>query len=191
MRTRTDVFLEKLHSYLKSFFDEKCTEFGIESVKNYQIGFVNEPLSSTTEYPASLMVVTSKNGVDTYSCLFDCTVAIAVTSDDVNELGRVGLIWSDILEDAIRSDYSLGGACLDVEDGFNVMTSYADDLMIIAVEFNAEIDLGGYVYEECTATEDSGKSMQTMWLSDAESHDVGMSEKSQEPVSDNGIRKEE
>ena len=62
-----------------------------------------------------------------------------------NEIEDI-VLWQDILEDAIRSDWTLGGTCLQVLDGAEIRPGCTNDVYTAGIRFRCEVDLGGYVY---------------------------------------------
>ena len=192
MRNRANIFLDKVQEFLKASFAERAALCGIPNIKQWQTGYA-VPLSAESEYPACLLYVAKRVGVDAYTADFVCDLGIAIAGDEPAEMERQGLLWQDILEDTFRDDYHLGGACLDIEDGWSIDNSFANGLYVVACSFTAEIDLGGYVYEdeEPVTTETCSENLQEMRLCDTGHNGNDLSEMSQGSFPSDGERENE
>lgn len=146
MRIRTKKFLDSLEAYLKGFFQKKAQEENLEGIRLWHQGY-GCAFSAESEYPAALLIVSRVTRSDPYFADFQVTVGIAITDDDIARLNEIGYKWFDILEDAFSADWSLGGACLDSRD-LSVENDCIGNMFLIQALFTAEIDIGGYVYEE-------------------------------------------
>lgn len=146
MRNSTDSFITAVQLYLKQAFSERAEKSGIADIKTWDRGW-NAVLSSLSDYPACLTFVDSKKLRDCYTTSYSLVIGIAVTGDDSDELERLGNIWADILEDAVRSDWHLGGACLDSSTGAEISFGVTEGIFCIWMRLNCDVDIGGYVYE--------------------------------------------
>ena len=147
MRNRTDVFLDKVQQYLKASFTERAKELGIKDIVVWDRGF-NAVIDSMTSYPACLTFIENKNLSDITVTEYTLMIAIGVTADDTESLERLGNSWCDILEDSIRSDWHLGGACLDMDMKIDIKLGAGKGLYVIYTELRCSVDIGGFVYGE-------------------------------------------
>ena len=147
MRNRETVFIAKLQEYLKGFFSRKAEELGIEDVVLWQNGYAGV-ISGLTHYPGCLVIVDGRDVTDAYTAMYDVIVYVGVTNGDPETLETLGRTWQDILEDAIRSDWSLGGTCLRVLDNAKIRPGCTSNIYTAGMSFTCEVDVGGFVYEQ-------------------------------------------
>lgn len=170
MRNSTDAFIESVQAYLKSAFSERAEELGIEDIVTWDRGW-NSVLSSLSAYPAALTFIDSKTLKDCYTTEYSLIISIAVTSDDDEELEELGNLWADILEDSIRSNWHLGGACLDSSAG-EISFGVTKGIYCIYMRLDCDVDIGGYVYEK----REESDALSEMQVAESEESDVGTSE---------------
>lgn len=160
MRNSTDRFINAVQTFLEKEFTKRATALHLEDIKTWDRGW-NSSLNSMDQYPACLTFVESKSLVDCYTTEFAISIGLAVTADD-NLLDELGNVWSDVLEDTIRSDWHLGGACLDSSFNSQISFGVAQGIYCIWLRLKCLVDIGGYVYEERT------DAVSTMWASGEE-----------------------
>lgn len=146
MRNRESVFISKLQAYLKSFFTAKASAAEIEDIVLWQDGY-SGVISGLTHYPGCIVMIDGRTVTGAYTAEYEVLVYVGITSGDPVSLEATGRIWQDILEDAIRSDWTLGGSCLQVLDGAEIRPGCTNDVYTAGVRFTCEVDVGGYVYE--------------------------------------------
>ena len=164
MRNSTERFLKAVQEYLKAAFTErvegvnrKDPSVHLPDIALWQYGY-SGVLSGLSHYPGCIVLVNGRTLVDPYTTAFSLVIGIGLTADSPEYLDKIGQLWEDILEDSIRSDWSLGGACLDTDIGIRFSTDNASNIYLIQAELTCQVDLGGYVYEENdTETEVSGE----------------------------------
>lgn len=145
MRNSTDRFLDKVQEYLKESFSKRAKDCGIPDIAVWDRGW-NAALDSMTAYPACLTFVDSKKLIDPYTTQYYLVTGIAVSADDSNSLDELGNIWCDILEDTIRADWHLGGACLDCSFDIDISIGVSQGVFVIWTRILCSVDIGGYVY---------------------------------------------
>ncbi len=146
MRNRTDLFLDSLEKYFKEFFSQKTTELGIKDIALYQRGYAGVA-NTLSEYPGCIFIIQGRDLTDTYTTTFDVLIGIVLSGDDPKALDDEGNLWMDILEDAFRSDWHLGGSCLD-SSSVRFESDCTGNVFVIQVRFSCDVDLGGYVYDQ-------------------------------------------
>ena len=127
MRNRESIFIEKLQGYLRGFFTTRATEEGIDDVILWQDGY-SGVVSGLTHYPGCLIVIDGRTITGAFTARFDVLVYVGITGGDPATLEATGRKWQDILEDAIRSDWTLGGSCLQVLDGIQIRPGVTGDV---------------------------------------------------------------
>lgn len=147
MRNRESIFIGNLQSYLKSFFSQRAAEENIEDIKLWQDGYAGI-ISGLTHYPGCIVIVDGRTITGAFTARYEVLVYVGVSNADPTTLETTGRIWQDILEDAIRNDWTLGGACLQVLDGVRIRPGATGDVYTAGMSFTCEVDTGGYVYDE-------------------------------------------
>lgn len=145
MRNREQVFVNSLQNYLKAFFTQKAAENEIEDIVLWQDGYAGV-ISGLTHYPGCIVIVEGRTITGAYTAEYEVTIYVGITSGDPVTLEATGRVWQDILEDSIRSDWTLGGTCLQVLDGAEIRPGCTNDVYTAGIRFRCEVDLGGYVY---------------------------------------------
>lgn len=145
MRNREQVFIDSLQTYLASFFTEKAEQYGLDDIVLWQNGYAGVA-SGLTHYPGCLVMVDGRTVTDAFTARFDVLVYVGITCGDLDTLETQGRLWQDILEDAIRSDWSLGGSCLQVLNGAQIRPGCTGDVYTAGIKFTCEVDVGGFVY---------------------------------------------
>ena len=145
MRDRESVFISALQSYLKGFFTAKATEQHIDDIVLWQNGYAGV-ISGLTHYPGCIIIIDGRTITDAFTARYDVLVYVGITSGDPVSLEATGRVWQDILEDAIRSDWSLGGSCLQVINGAQIRPGWTDNIYTAGISFTCEVDVGGFVY---------------------------------------------
>ena len=145
MRDRESIFINALETYLKSFFTQKAAEQEIEDIILWQNGYAGV-ISGLTHYPGCIIIVDGRTITDAYTARYDVLVYVGITSGDPETLEATGRVWQDILEDAIRSDWTLGGSCLQVINGAQIRPGWTDNIYTAGISFTCEVDVGGFVY---------------------------------------------
>ena len=154
MRNSTERFLEAVQLYLKEAFTERVAEINekdpeihLSDIALWQYGY-SGVLSGLSHYPGCIVMVNGRTLVDPYTTAFSLVIGIGLTADDPSYLDRIGQYWEDILEDTIRSDWHLGGACLDTDIGIQFNTDNVSNVYLIQAQLTCQVDLGGFVYAE-------------------------------------------
>ncbi len=145
MRNSTDRFIDKVQSYLKESFTKRAGELGICDIAIWDRGY-NAVLDSMTSYPACLTFIESKSLTDITITDYSLVIGIGVAADDNDTLDELGNAWCDILEDSIRSDWSLGGACLDTAMQTEIRLGAGKGIYVIYTILKCSVDIGGFVY---------------------------------------------
>lgn len=145
MRDRESTFVSALQAYLKAFFTAKATEQQIDDIVLWQDGYAGVA-SGLTHYPGCLVIIDGRTIVDAFTARYDVLVYVGITGGDPASLEATGRVWQDILEDAIRSDWSLGGSCLQVLNGAQLRPGWTNNVYTAGIKFTCEVDVGGFVY---------------------------------------------
>ena len=146
MRNNIDLFISKVQAYLKKAFTERALKNDVIDIREWQTGYT-AVLSGLSVYPGCITIVTGRALDDAYFSTFSLTIGIGISGDDSIHLEATGHMWEDILEDTIRSDWSLGGACLDTKN-VSIESDCVSGVYIIEANMKCEVDLGGYVYKD-------------------------------------------
>lgn len=146
MRNRETTFIASLQQYLKGFFTLRATELQIDDIILWQDGYAGV-ISGLTHYPGCIVIVDGRTITGAYTARYDVIVYVGVTGGDPAALETLGRTWQDILEDAIRSDWTLGGTCLQVLDNAQIRPGWTGDVYTAGLKFTCEVDTGGFVYE--------------------------------------------
>lgn len=146
MRNSTDRFIDKVQAYLKESFSKRAEAMGIKDIVIWDRGF-NAVIDSMTSYPACLTFIDSKTLEDITVTKYSLVIAIGVSADDDESLDEAGNAWCDILEDTIRSDWSLGKACLDTTMQIDIRLGVGKGVYVIYTQLDCSVDIGGFVYD--------------------------------------------
>lgn len=154
MRNRTDRFIKALQTYLGKAISERVEEVNakdpgihLPDIALWQTGY-SGVLSGLSHYPGCITLVNGKTLVDPYTTAYSVVIGIGLTADDPDYLEALGRIYEDIIEDVIRSDWSLGGTCLDTDLGVQFESDNVSNVYLIQAQLTCQVDLGGYVYAE-------------------------------------------
>ena len=153
MRNSSDNLAKAIKAYLEKAFSERVSEVNAkdESIRLRDVALWlsghNAVLNDLPDYPACIILVDGRNLKDPYTTEYSISIGIGITADDDGYLEELGRCWEDILEDAIRSDWSLGGAVLDTDTGVQFTIGHVNNLYVIEADLTCQVDLGGYVYE--------------------------------------------
>lgn len=168
MRNSTERFASAVKDYLQRAFTERVNginerdkDVHLPDIALWFSGY-NATLMNLSHYPACIILVDGRQLVDPYTTAFNLAIGIGITADDPEYLERLGHYWEDILEDSIRSDWSLGGACLDTDLNIRFNALDVGNVYGIEAQLTCQVDLGGYVYAEDDTedTEDNGTMVQ-------------------------------
>lgn len=154
-------YLEKAITERVGDINAKDDDIQLPDIALWQSGY-NGVLSGLSQYPGCIILVNGKQLTDPYTTTYSVVIGIGLTADDPDYLERIGRHYEDILEDAIRSDWTLGGAALDTDIGVKFESDCVSNVYLIQAELTCQVDLGGYVYadEENSGTEDGGSVVQ-------------------------------
>lgn len=163
MRNSTERFVDALQRYFESAISERVERVNAEDpdvrlpdIALWQSGY-NGVLSGLTHYPGCIILVNGKTLTDPYMTTYSVVIGIGLTADDPDYLERQGRLYEDILEDCIRSDWSLGGAVLDTDIGVRFESDCTSNVYLIQAQLTCQVDLGGYVYaKDDTESGDEG-----------------------------------
>lgn len=152
MRNRVDVFLAKIMAFLEREFSRRVAEINateriLDDIALWDTGF-DGVANGLTHYPGCLLLVDRRRLVDSYFSSFSLMIGIALTGDDLELLQKQGHLWEDILEDTIRSDWHLGGSCIDATEGKDMFSDCVSGVYMISITLECTVDLGGFVYED-------------------------------------------
>lgn len=147
MRNKEEEFLTSLKNYLQAYFTEQAAANEIEDIVLWQDGYTGI-ISGLTHYPGCVLLIDGRTITGAYTGRYDVLVYVGITSGDPETLEKTGRIWQDILENAIRADWTLGGSCLQVLDGAQIRPGCTGDIYTAGLKFTCEVDCGGFVYEE-------------------------------------------
>ena len=154
MRNSTERFVDALQRYFESAISERVEKVNTEDpdvrlpdIALWQSGY-NGVLSGLTHYPGCIILVNGKTLTDPYTTTYSVVIGIGLTADDPDYLERQGRLYEDILEDCIRSDWSLGGAALDTDIGVKFESDCTSNVYLIQAQLTCQVDRGGYVYEK-------------------------------------------
>ena len=166
MRNRIDRFTLALVDYLKSAISERVAsinaddpDISLPDIALWQTGY-NGVLAGLSHYPGCIVFVNGRTLVDPYTTSYSVVIGIGLTADDPDYLEKMGRAYEDILEDCIRSDWSLGGSALDTDIGVQFQSDNVNNVYLIQAQLTCQVDLGGYVYDENdrkAGNEDNGK----------------------------------
>ena len=153
MRNRTDRFIKALQTYLAKAISERVEEINAEDpsinlpdIALWQTGY-SGVLSGLSHYPGCIILVNGKTLVDPYTTAYSVVIGIGLTADDPDYLETLGRVYEDIIEDVIRSDWSLGNTCLDTDLGVQFQSDNVSNVYLIQAQLTCQVDLGGFVYQ--------------------------------------------
>lgn len=153
MKTTVQKFIAAVRDYFEAAFSARVNELNQNTpdLKMQDIALWSSGYSGVTAglsaYPGCLILVNGRTLLDAFTTQFSVVIGLGITSDDPERLELLGGLWEDILEDAIRSDWHLGGACLDTDMGIAFQTDCVNNVYLIQAAFTCMVDLGGFVYE--------------------------------------------
>ena len=180
-RTRTDLFISSVIDYLKGYFSSRATEEGIADIAVWETGYTMT-LGEATEYPACIVLVPRKTMLDAYTVRYYLIVGIALSGDDPVELDALGNKWMDIIEDAVRADYSLGDSCIGIVPNLVVESDNVGNIFVLQARVDCDVDLGGFVYEPTEEPETQSQDLQEMRIQNDGRRDSAMPEMRQDAV---------
>lgn len=155
MRTNYQEFIDRLRSHLEASFTERIEawnadggEVALTDIMEWGNGYISV-LQGCQSYPACILLPEGRrmSSEPPFFTQYKVTVGIALTGQDFGYLVRQGEAWEDILEDTIRSDWSLGGSCLDSRLTGDMTADCTGDVYVISCTLECDLDIGGYVYE--------------------------------------------
>lgn len=207
MRNASEKFIKVLEEYLKKAFssrvekaNEENPDLGLVDIVLWQDGY-RGVASGLSEYPGCIILLNGRTLTDVYTTTFHVIAGIGLAGDDADHLEMQGRAWEDILEDSLRSDWTLGGAALDTALGVNIRSDSVSNVYVIQAEFDAQVDLNGYVYmedesggdsqEDAEGTASGSDVLQEMRISDRGSEGDPMSEVSDSVAEDDSRESEE
>ena len=163
MRNSTERFVSALQSYLQKAISDRVaaanaadTDIRLPDIALWQSGY-NGVLAGLSHYPGCIILVNGKTLTDPYTTTYSVVIGIGLTADDPGYLEEMGRLYEDILEDCIRSDWSLGGTALDTDVGVQFQSDCVNNVYLIQAQLTCQVDIGGYVYaEDDTETGDEG-----------------------------------
>lgn len=154
MRNSTERFVSAVQAYLKEAFTKRVSEVNeqdpsihLPDIALWQTGY-NGVLAGLSHYPGCIVLVNGRTLTDPYTTSYSVVIGIGLTADDPDYLEKMGRAYEDILEDCIRSDWSLGGAALDTNIGVQFQSDNVNNVYLIQAQLTCQVDLGGYVYAE-------------------------------------------
>ena len=154
MRNRIERFTSALIEYLKTAISERVAsinagepDISLPDIALWQTGY-NGVLAGLSHYPGCIVLVNGRTLTDSYTTSYNVVIGIGLTADDPDYLEKMGRAYEDILEDCIRSDWSLGGAALDTDIGVQFQSDNLNNVYLIQAQLTCQVDLGGYVYAE-------------------------------------------
>ena len=169
MRNSTERFTAALQDYLQKAISERVKEaneadpdISLPDIALWLSGYTGV-LAGLSQYPGCIILVNGKALTDPYTTTYSVVIGIGLTADDPAYLERMGRLYEDILEDSIRSDWSLGGAALDTDVGVQFDMDCTSNVYLIQARLTCQVDIGGYVYAEdddkisTDGTEDRGE----------------------------------
>lgn len=145
MKNSTDEFLESVKAFLKMKFSELTTAAGTSDIRLWQSGF-SAVLNNSVSYPTCILATGDKS-IGAYLNEVELIIGVAVTSDVDEELDRLGRLWEDIIEEAVRSDYHLGESCVDSND-IRLTHDCVSGVYIIQMIMTCTVYKRSFVYEE-------------------------------------------
>lgn len=207
MRNASEKFIKALGEYLKKAFstrvekaNEENPDLGLADIVLWQDGY-RGVASGLSEYPGCIILLNGRTLTDVYTTTYHVIVGIGLAGDDADHLEMQGRAWEDILEDSLRSDWTLGGAALDTALGVSIRSDSVSNVYVIQAEFDAQVDLNGYVYmedgsggdsqEDAEGTASGSDVLQEMRISDRGSEGDPMSEVSDSVAEDDSRESEE
>lgn len=153
MRSKINLFTQSLISHLTECFEEKITEFNAENpeynlknVEKWYSGFYGVA-SGLDANPGALILISNISTINAYFDSYHVNIAIAVSADEPAWLEEIGRAWCDILLDSLRESWTLGGIAVLVQHPVSLQIDSTASRYIIEATFDAEVDLGGFVYE--------------------------------------------
>ena len=154
MRNSTERLISALQEYLKKTITERVDDINskdkdihLPDIALWQSGY-SGVLSGLSHYPGCIVLVNGRTLIDPYTTSYSVVIGIGLTADEPGYLERIGRYYEDILEDAIRSDWHLGGACLDTDSGVMIDADCVNNVYLIQATLTCQVDLGGYVYAD-------------------------------------------
>lgn len=160
MRNSTGKFLASLEKYLRHAFSDRVEkinrdnpEINLADINSWQSGY-GGVAAGLSVYPGCLLLINGKTFSDIYTTTFNVVIGIGLTADDPEYLETIGHIWEDILEDSVRSDWHLGESCIDSNNA-QLKSDCTSNVYVIQMEIQCDVDLGGYVYDDVVAFDDS------------------------------------
>lgn len=154
MRNHSERFAAAVRTYLESAFakrvaavNEKDKDIQLQDIALWLTGY-DATLMNLSAYPACIVLVDGRQLIDPYTTAYNLAIGIGLTADDPVYLERMGRYWEDILEDTIRSDWHLGGACLDTDLHISFNAMCVSNVYGIEASLTCQVDLGGYVYAD-------------------------------------------
>lgn len=149
LNERTHSLLSKVLNHLKSTMDQLITDWNevnpdekLPFIAETDIGF-RDVVTGLRSYPALCIAQTGRDTSEPYLTDYDLNVCIAVRGSDIDELQRMGYDLMDCLEDAIRSDHTLGGCAVDslIESpGCGVVS----EVFVAAFVLRVRVNLGSF-----------------------------------------------
>lgn len=147
MTRRIDEIYDGLQTYLERAISQSVTDLNarefldLPQLQEFDRGYKDIALG-IRKYPALLMLETRRAPAEAYYSTFGMSVSIAAKSTKLSQLESWGRAFTDILEDVLLADHTLGGICLDVHN-IKLTSGETTNVYLVMAEFDIEVDRGG------------------------------------------------
>lgn len=144
---RIDGIYDSIQDYLETALSTAVTAFNraeninLPQITEYDRGYKDIALG-IRKYPAVLMLEARRAPAEAYYGTLSLSISIAVKSTNLAQLESWGRAFTDILEDVLLEDHTLGGTCLDVHN-IQLTSGETSNVYLVMAEFDMEVDRGG------------------------------------------------
>lgn len=145
-QTEKQALTSALITYFQTYFTAKATQYSLEDIKGWQSSYP-ELISGMDIFPACQLAVTDRRCSDGYFTEYTCTLKIGLIGDESTSLYQTGSCWEEIVEGAIRDDWTLGGTVVQVHEGFSVQPYFNGNFYGIECDFTVDAAHGGIIHD--------------------------------------------
>lgn len=146
-RTDENAVLTGIRDYLADYLADHAESYGVEPPLMVEVG-QSFAMASVAITPAVIVAGSHTRSDDPFFAHMTVTVYFALGDIEPERLEQQAKDWKDLLQDAVRDDYTLGGSCLMCSTSVDIKDTCDGQWASSAMELDVMIDLGGHVHAE-------------------------------------------
>lgn len=145
MTSNTRTLLDTAKAYLQEQFTALSQAAGVKDIRLWQSGYT-AVLNNSIDYPTCILTL-GPTPIQPYMSTYKFVIGVAVNADVESDLEDLGYVWEDIIEEAIRNDYHLGGAVLD-SNNIEINRAIVSGIYIIEASMDCTLVRRRWIHEK-------------------------------------------